>query len=158
MFEYRITKYDPARRNAAGHYLVDEWISFSDIGRSFSGCVLTLDDYQRIESAYVSSAQAFLQQAGVSRLVVRDAEHPPPGIANGDILDVTQLGEVLRRLLREEFWCRLEGSSAFIHVGYDYYMYVGVPVRCINAERVTTRLGLFPERFVSPYHPEPEDG
>jgi hypothetical protein len=50
MFEYRVTKYDPAHRAASGAYR-DEWTSFSDIGRSFGGVILTVEQYQRIEDA-----------------------------------------------------------------------------------------------------------
>jgi hypothetical protein len=34
MTSYRITKYDPGRRNEQGHYLDDsEWTAISDIGK-----------------------------------------------------------------------------------------------------------------------------
>jgi hypothetical protein len=58
---------------------------------------------------------------------------------------------VLRALLREEYWCKLESDSAYIHVGYDYYMYVGVPAECREAVAEATRLGLFVEPMQSPY-------
>ena len=64
---------------------------------------------------------------------------------------MTEIGEVVRRVLREEFWCRLEGAGAFIHVGYDYYMYVGIPQACPSAEALASQLGLFVEPFRSPY-------
>jgi len=35
--EYRVTKYDPAWRDASGAYIVDEWTSVTDIGRAFGG-------------------------------------------------------------------------------------------------------------------------
>jgi hypothetical protein len=57
----------------------------------------------------------------------------------------------MRRVLREEFWCRLEGPEAFVHFGYDYYLYVGVPRACPEAEQATRRAGLFVESFRSPY-------
>lgn len=68
MFEYRITKYDPALRSASGAYARKEWTSRSDIGCSFEGVVLTLAAYQRVEDAYVDVALAFLMESGI-RLV-----------------------------------------------------------------------------------------
>jgi hypothetical protein len=33
VFEYRVTKYDPTRRDARGAYTREEWTSFGDIGQ-----------------------------------------------------------------------------------------------------------------------------
>lgn len=55
----RIMKYDPLKRNEKGAYLEDEWTSFSDVGKVFSGVVLTLDEYQEMESKYVEAAYFF---------------------------------------------------------------------------------------------------
>lgn len=61
--------------------------------------------------------------------------------AEGSALGLPQAIEALRRMLREDFWCRLEVEGAFLHVGYDYYMYVGVPSPCPRAEALALRLG-----------------
>jgi hypothetical protein len=71
--------------------------------------------------------------------------------AEGSSLGLAEVGEVVRRVLREEFWCRLEGAGAFVHVGWDYYMYVGAPRPCPGAEALARQLGLFVEPFRSPY-------
>jgi hypothetical protein len=60
-------------------------------------------------------------------------------------------------MLREELWCRLEGQSGFVHIGWDYYMYIGVPHRCPKAEFLVEELGLHPELFPSPYKEFLED-
>ena len=154
MFEFRVTKYDPAHRDAGGPYTRDEWTSVSDIGRAFGGVVLTEPEYQRVEDAYAATAVAFLREAGVSSLAVAGLENHaavPLPFAEGSALGPAEVGGVVRRLLREEFWCRLEGAGAFVHVGYDYYMYVGVPVACPDAVALARQLGLFSESFRSPY-------
>jgi hypothetical protein len=154
VFEYRVTKYDPAFRDRAGRYVRDEWTSFGDIGRPFGGVVLTREEYQRVEDAHVEAALAFLREAGCASLVAAGVENhagSPLAPAEGDRLAGLQLGEVVRRLLREEFWCRLEGDGCFLHVGYDYYLYVGVPSPCPQACQLAARLGLFAEEFPSPY-------
>jgi hypothetical protein len=58
---------------------------------------------------------------------------------------------VLRSLLREEYWCRLESETAFVHVGWDYYMYISVLKSCPLAESIAQNRGLFVEQFRSPY-------
>jgi hypothetical protein len=51
----------------------------------------------------------------------------------------------------------LGGKDAFVHIGWDYYMFIGVPHRCIIAEQKAAELGLSAEEFVSPYHKELDD-
>lgn len=155
MFEFRVTKYDPAHRDRWGAYTRDEWTSVSDIGRAFGGQVLTEAEYQRVEDAYAAAVAAFLREAEVSSLAIGGLENyggVPLPFAEGSPVGRAQVGEVVRRVLREKFWCRLEGAGAFIHVGYDYYMYVGVPRACPAAESLVRDLGLFVEPFRSPYH------
>ena len=154
MFEFRVTKYDPVHRDHTGAYTRDEWISVSEIGQAFDGVVLTEAEYQRVEDAYVVAAVAFLREAGVSSLTITGLENHasvPLPFAEGSQLGLVEVGEVVRRMLPDEFWCRLEGAASFVHVGYDYYMYVGVPVASPGAERLAQQLGLFVESFRSPY-------
>ena len=153
MFEFRVTKYDPAHRDRRGAYTLDEWASFDNIGRAFGEVVLTKPEYQRVENAYVTAAVAFLREAGIEALSVAGLENYnglPLAFADGSSLGLVEVGGVLRQLLREEFWCRLECARAFVHVGYDYYMYIGVPVACPGAIALARQLGLFPESFQSP--------
>jgi hypothetical protein len=154
VFEFRVTKYDPAHRDRCGAYTRDEWISAGDIGRAFGGVVLTEAEYRRVEDAYVAAAVAFQREAGVPGLAVAGLENyagVPLPFAEGSLLELSEVGEVVRRVLQTEFWCRMEAARAFIHVGYDYYMYLGVPCRCPKAEALARSLGLFVEPFRSPY-------
>ena len=160
MFEYRITKYDPNFRNSRGWYLLEEWTSVCDIGQEFGGRVLTREEYDRVESAYVAAALVFLEQAGVETLVLNGLENPQElalPFEEGSVLSLEKAGAVLRQVLREEYWCLLEGPEAFIHCGYDYYMYVGVPREVPEAEQLAQSLGLFVEPFDSPHHPEEDE-
>lgn len=165
MFQWRVTKYDPARRDAEGHYPLDEWTSVSDVGKTFAGVVLTLESYLAVESAHVESMLDFLEALGSPRMFARGVAsgRPRSPAIPGDVLqrapregkaipprDVPRL---CRACLRERIWCRLESvdRSVFVHWGYDYYMYLGAPVECPEvAERIRDR-GLFVEPFASPY-------
>jgi hypothetical protein len=155
--QYRVTKYNPAFRDSSGAYRRDQWISFGDIGRSFDGVKLTPEAYDRVEDAYVAAAVAFLRESAVPHLAVRALENKQGQavpISEGDALPIEQLGDVLRSVLREEFWCRFEANDAFVHVGWDYCMYVGVPRPCYAARRMAEKLGLYVEDFASPYRGE----
>jgi len=154
MIEYRVTKYSPAFRDGTGAYTLAEWTSFSDIGCTFNGSLLSEAEYLQVENAYIISALEFLRESKVSSLVVRGLENHRGALltfGEGSSLSLEQLKITLSRVLREEFWCKFEGPDAFIHVGYDYYMYVGVPARCFDAEQVACSHGLFVEPFQSPY-------
>lgn len=150
MIEYRVSKYNPALRDSNGAYTGEDWTSMSDVGRSFGGVTLTQAEYQRVESAYVSAAVAFLREAGVSELRVLDLENPQGlqlEVEEGMILPLELAADVIGALLREEFWCLLKAEGGSVHVGYDYLMSIRVPRRCPAAEKSAVEMGLFVELF-----------
>ncbi len=154
MIEYRVTKYNPSLRDARGGYPADDWILFRQIGCSFGGVVLTEGEYLRVEQAYINSATAFLREGGLDSLMVEALENHKRlalDFCEGSILSLEAAGDVIRQMLREELWCRLEGTGGFVHIGWDYYMYIGVPHRCPNADLLAEGLGLYPELSSSPY-------
>lgn len=141
-------------RDRSGAYLRDEWTSWSDIGETFSGETLTLERYLATEEAYLASASAFLSEANIQSLRVTSLENrggQPCGLVEGSTIQATDLHDIVRALLREEYWCKLHGTASFLHVGYDYYMYVGVPIECPRSSALAQSLGLFVEAFRSPY-------
>jgi len=151
--EYRVSKYNPAFRDQSGAYTKVEWTFFRQIGQTFSGVLLTSDEYERVEEAYIQTALSFLRESGLLSMRVAGLENPrtqPLDFQNDSVLPLDRIGEIIRRILREEFWCRLERSEGFIHFGWDYYMYVGVPHPCPTAEARAAELGLYVEEFASP--------
>ena len=72
MFEFRVTKYDPAHRNRRGYFLLEEWICASQIGQVFGGTVLTEAECSAVEDAYATAAVEFLREAEVPA-------YPSPG-------------------------------------------------------------------------------
>jgi hypothetical protein len=152
--EYRVTKYNPKFRNHSGAYTRAEWIMFSQIGQTFSGVVLTSEEYERVEEAYIQSALSFLREGGLLSMRVAGLENPrkrPLDFQNDSVLPLDRIGGIIRQILREEFWCRLEGRDGFLHFGWDYYMYIGVPQLCPTARAKAGELGLYVEEFASPY-------
>ena len=127
---------------------------FTDVGRSFRGVVLTESEYEQVEQAYLQTALAFLVESGLGELTIRGLENPQKKrleFGEGTMLSSNRVGDVIRQLLRGEFWCRLEGNGGFVHIGWDYYMYVGVSHPCPSAQRLAGDLGLYVEKFESPY-------
>ena len=154
MFEFRVSKYDPAYRDPDGVFRRPEWTSYADIGRAFLGLVLTEQEYRRVEDAHVRVSLACMAEAGVTDLVVIGLENPanaPLDFEEGSALNLTDLAPTIRRLLREEFWCRLERDGNFLHFGWDYYLYLGVQWPCPQALVLARQLGLFVEPMRSPY-------
>jgi hypothetical protein len=152
--EYRVTKYDPAFRDHLGHYTKVEWTMFRDIGETYSGVELTAVEYERVEDAYIQVALSFLRESGLLSMRVAGLENGrkrPRDFQNDSVLPLERIGEIIRQILREEYWCRLNGSDGFLHFGWDYYMFIGVPRLCPAALARATELGLFVEEFESPY-------
>src|SRR5882672_10940550 len=73
--EYRVTKYNPALRDHSGAYTRVEWVSITQIGQTFSGVLLTADEYERVEEAYVQAALSFLRESGLSSVRVAGLEN-----------------------------------------------------------------------------------
>ena len=169
-FRWRITKYNPAFRNEKGHYLHDDWTFFAQVGRTIDGKLLTLQEYMRAENVYVAAVMRFLTGVGIAELTVTEYVSPVHSLAHvaeSKIQDITlrpadlwsgkaiggrELEEVIRLILREATWCKLEKPSSFyLHFGWDYYMYVGSAFRPEQALKDIQGLGLFVEECTSPY-------
>ena len=159
LFEYRVAKYDPAYRDWRGAYTREEWTAACQVGRVIGSNLLTPEEYACVENAYVAVALAFVHEAGGLKLRASGVENPGHSLLapnEGERVREPRLGDLIRQLLREEFWCRLEGRRAFLHFGWDYYMYVGVARLCPKAHELAAALGLFVEEFASPYYAAPE--
>ena len=152
MNEYRVTKYSPEKRNDLGHYLdSSEWTEFSDVGESVS-----LEEYEAIESAYIKSALDLVTNSKIEGLCIDALEDYQNNseFKDGELVSFSNLPGVVRSLLRGEYWCKLIATDCFIHIGYDYYMYVGSSVADSGTISRVTNRGLYIENFISPYHPE----
>jgi hypothetical protein len=155
--QYRVTKYDPSLRNGNGAFTKDEWTSHSDIERVFNGVALSEAEYLSVEAAYLFAVEAFLHEAKVEMLQLRGLENNaarklPKYIQPQAMLTVPQCVEFARIALREVAWGKLVAPGrAYVHFGYDYYMYFGLPSQCLNSISAVQSRGLFVEPFRSPY-------
>ncbi|WP_116245807.1 S1 RNA-binding domain-containing protein [Nocardiopsis sp. FIRDI 009] len=151
---HRVTKYDPADRDADGRY-----VGLEDVD----------SDHGPVEAAYLDAIAAFARESGVDHLEIREplfggASTPaalarllpadPTDFHDGATVPLAVGLELVRIMLRAEGgWCRLEAGDAFtVHVGWDQYVYVGSHLPCHAAVARTRALGLFPEPMgISPY-------
>mgnify|MGYP003386642869 CR=1 FL=1 len=140
MNSYRITKYDPKLRNRQGSFDGDEWTTVGDIGKQFETGLLTVADYLSVENRYVESVLFIWQCAGTPSLCITELEsknlkrkksQTQPELCdiatgtipkNGQMIEAPVLIEkVVRLILREFLWCKLEAKNGlFFHFGWDY--------------------------------------
>ncbi len=171
MFSWRVTKYNPQFRNSKGHYLKDEWISSSDVGRrKYGGKEFTWEEYIDIENKYINAINLFMECLHVKRLQLYSLEKYNPlgdtsylsqsmidgfnDIYNYKILDQKESGDIARLVLRECLWCRLKSRKMYVHFGHDYYMFIGSEQECSEVIKEIESTGLFFEPFQSPFEEE----
>ena len=150
MWEHRITKYNPNKRDEFGRYLdAKEWTEFSEVGENVS-----LEEYERVETLYVDAAHQLITGGGIKKLKLIDLEdnekHCP--YRNNETITIENLKHVVRSILRREYWAKLESDIGFIHIGWDYYMYVGTEATNELAIRRIADSGLYVEQTSSPYN------
>jgi hypothetical protein len=153
-YEYRVTKYDPCNRDDSGVHTGDEWLMFSQVGSIVGGKQLTMEEYRRTEDAYVATAISFLRESGSQTVTVRQLEDPHGEAAKLEVhegcdLDHEQSASLMRLILRDLAWCKLESDGSFVHFGWDYYMYVGVPVPCDESKAFARMKGGASSKVVS---------
>ncbi|MBP1999098.1 hypothetical protein J2Z69_000117 [Paenibacillus shirakamiensis] len=168
MYCWRITKYDPVFRDNEGRFKKEEWTSFSDIGRFYEGSQFTITDYLSIESKYINAVTSLMEYMNLFSLKITNVEKYNDSashnqyisrsmtellatIKNGDHIDITNVPDLCKLILRNHLWGKLSMSSMFVHFGYDYYMYIGLQKECPLKLNEIRKAGLFVEPFASPY-------
>ncbi|MBJ6746389.1 hypothetical protein JEQ21_07980 [Streptococcus sp. 121] len=169
-----IHKYDKSNLN-----YIEDWTAISDIGDTFYGKVLTLEEYLRVENRYIQTINKILQLFNIDSLEVRELEKRSSiqsqkkenrlnydqyqlfhQIDNGLLLTGKEIFEVARFNLREVLWCRLYSPRLQIHFGYDYYMYVQSmeEEKLEQCKEIIRENNLYYQEFsTSPYQMEEED-
>ena len=165
---WRITKYDPKKRNSQGWFIEDTWTSYSDIGSLYQREKLTYDEYIRVENLYINAIVQFMKYLNIPHLQVKDLENHDyinedlsadktevtfvNALKENDLLSLEQIKMASKLILREYFWCKLISKhKMFVHFGYDYYMYIGSALECKDAIQKIRESGLYVEDFKSPY-------
>ncbi len=170
MISYRITKFDPKKRDSEGIYKdITEWTSISDMGNpDFNN--LTFEEYYKTETNYVNAIKFLLADKKISSLKINSLENYNDKsdfdkflgnnilreidfdyindieiLENGQNLQVDCLAKITRLILRELIWMELIDSELEIKFGYDYYMYVKCNRLSDNIIKKIEKTGLFVE-------------
>ncbi len=157
MYTYRITKYNPKFRDETGAYTKEEWTEFSDIGKKFNGEIFTIDEYEHVESAYINTLFAFLEENNITKLKIgkiqnfRNIEFGGKVLKANQIYNLQDLREIFRLILRDEFWAKFKNKDrSFVDFGGDYYTYIGVPRQSQNAIEFAEKNRLYVEEYPEP--------
>ncbi|QDQ02183.1 hypothetical protein FOH38_17775 [Lysinibacillus fusiformis] len=174
-YQYRITKYNPDLRNLNGEYTKEEWISPTQIGRSFDGKVFTIKDYLQVEKAYIDTVISFIKESKSKSLRVIQLERNNKLLQDESselfeekfknivleedlLVNETEITIICKMVLRDYIYCHLISSSNFfVHFASDYYMFIGSNQPCSNAVHFARTNNLFVEEYQSPYYLTEED-
>jgi hypothetical protein len=139
---HSITKYNPIHRDAKGHYTKNEWIGFFQIGQIINGKLLTFEEYSEFENKYIEAAYNFFRFHSCDKILLKNLEKHDIStynlkdkdqlfllydkITDDQIIEIENLGLLVRLILRELAWAELFCSDTphiALRFGYDFYMY-----------------------------------
>lgn len=126
-----IVKYPPEGYNEQGVYTRDEWMSFSDIGKTFNGNMLTAEEYLEVENRYIACVEDIVTSSQCKYLTIGYlVDYNNSGYCYKERIAKEHIHKVLRDMLRENVFCVLVNlkRNVMIDMGYDYYMHVLCPL------------------------------
>lgn len=150
MKKYRISKYKPSMRDEQGRYVINEWTSYSDIGKLYNSKIFNSNEYEYIENKYIQALMMILKDKNIDKLVIRELEKNFStkeiekllidsnlslsqtekelfqSIKNESEISINQIDAISKLLLRECLWCRLNSpkNDLIVEIGYDFYLYI----------------------------------
>lgn len=167
--DYSISKYRPQFYDQQSCYTRNEWISISDIGKSFDDGVLTVNEYLETEQHYIDTAIELACLSGCSYLridylegktkdIVQWAEKyseryslnfnlskPAKKIRQGLKIPVSACADYLRLCLRECCFAIFSNHLHNFHIQflYDYYMIIHTGLPKSQIEKVVATNNLY---------------
>lgn len=126
MQDFLISKYSDSERSGAD----ESWTSYSQIGQSLNGSILTATEYYEVEDSCLQAVRKMTELVGASCCTIRWlylGEEPPlwaAALYEGCSIDVELALKYLRYILRFGMSsCVFEFSSSLIvSVEFDYYL------------------------------------
>lgn len=173
LFTYNITKYDPCLRDERRRYMKEDWIAISDIGKVFEGEKLTIENYKKVEDAYVSAIESILNLMKIPKLhadnlyrsysleKLREYSEQYKELYTPEIIEYftnvnrkkvikrQEVDTLVRLLLREDLgvWSLLYKNNLEISIGYDYLMTVKTSVPLDSIISKIEENGMFVEKI-----------
>jgi len=165
---WRVTKYNPIYRNEKGWYMRDEWMTPCEVGRYFNGVEFKWDEYLIIENAYVFAVVSAMKKLGTDFLKINGLEWKDykkfddlevlgiekffKSLKEGMDISVNDIPKLMKLILRNIVWARLESEMLTVNFEYDYYMYFVFKGDLSEIEKSIIANGLFIDKdFVSPH-------
>lgn len=148
---YRIVKYRPwGYDKKTGFYSIDEWTDVSDIGKTFDGVKLTLEDYLKVEDSFVSFMTEIMLKSRINFVtIVRWNDHTLfqglneqlaksskelissfDEIKTGNRYSIARAAILFRLTLRNVIDAGFinERHNLFFHISFDYYLHLYCPL------------------------------
>ena len=149
-YYYRVSKYNPSFRKD-GKYAKNEWTSYSDIGGSFDGYVLTRKDYLRIEEQYIRFVLDLVDIGKCNELKIVYFESSRDSIwkVGQTFSNKEVLIDFLRDCMREKCWGQLEDDNLLFEPGYDFYIHIG----CNLPQEVVRIIAVKNQLFLESWEP-----
>jgi hypothetical protein len=160
-------------RKSNGKYDLDDWTSISDIGKTFEGKLLSVDEYKCIEDKYVKVVKLIMDFISAPILIVDRVQRSSGGsdfeitiskyselynqnciidlyqtISDKMELSSEQIESLIRLLLREDIGAEVYFENKLnLFIGYDFLMgiHTSNPIDRIIAD--IEEIGLFVESF-----------
>ncbi|WP_339529542.1 MULTISPECIES: hypothetical protein [unclassified Pseudomonas] len=145
-YSYRITKYDKV--NSEGYLTSppEEWTSFHEIDTPEKE-----KDYVEIESRYLNAIRTISECMNIAQYKVSELEsHDSEDFFEGQEINVSDIENIARQILREQIWCKLISPNGEFHFGYDYYMYF-LSNKCAPSCISALSNNLTIQEYLSPY-------
>lgn len=170
-YQWRITKYNPNFRNNEGHYTKElEWTSPSHIGKKIYDETFTLEEYLKVETAYIDTIIKFLDVNNIKSLRIINTTNIDVNMDSAlynklydkkldnfhlkDDQEVTidQIRLISKMVLRGFIFCHFISSDFFVHFGDEYYMFIGTNNYQEEPLKFAKKNNLFVEEMVSPFY------
>lgn len=166
---YRITKYDPYKRDRNGKYDENEWTSLSDLINEMQ-FNKAIDIYLKVENKFIELYSYILSESNIEKMIISSLEinnnydkeyldritynvdiNILKTLKNGKTIDKAEILGVIRLSLREIIWCKLNWNLVYIHFGYDYYTYIGGITIANGLINSALENAIYIEEYDSPY-------
>ena len=150
---FRVSKYDFRNKYTYNEpEAVHEWTSIADVGEVFDGQLFTMQEYERVEGAYIDFVTAILQKCNIEAVTLPYFEkHRDRKIASfwkkKKELDIAMVRRFVRDCLRETCWGQLVADEFLWEAGYDYYMHIGTKLDMAQVRQIADAYQLFVEEW-----------
>jgi hypothetical protein len=159
--DYRISHYNESNKST-------QWTSVSDVVNE-NNFEETFEEYKATENKYINILKYLLDKNGIIKMKIYELENnmvfengiveklfdknifDELKIKNGNEYLVKDIVYIIRLCLREIIWCKIVWENIYIHIGYDYYVYIGGLK--IDKDYMENELknGITIEEYKSPY-------